>query len=119
MRTQGSGARFNLVLLRRGGASARVALTSSLDLSERRLVLRLEAEEDGGLLGRLLDLPDAGSWQMSLSGNAPLDDWSGETRLTEGGFSRSRPRFSCGPGAPLAWNWTVRCSPIQPCCPPS
>lgn len=82
----GSTARFDLLLVRRDKPSARLVLTSSVDLADRRMVLRIEADEASGLVGRLLGQPGSGPWRLRLNSEAPLDDWLGELQLSAGGL---------------------------------
>jgi translocation and assembly module TamB len=54
-------------------------------------VLRLDTEFEepaGGLVARLLDLPGAPAVSLSLSGDAPLDDFAADLRLTTDGVER-------------------------------
>ncbi len=70
-------------------ATAFLTLTSVLSLDPPALAVDLDAAETGELLARLTGHDTAGDLDFALSGNGPLDDWSGTLDLQAGGLGRT------------------------------
>ncbi|MEO1019056.1 MAG: hypothetical protein AAFY56_15385, partial [Pseudomonadota bacterium] len=59
-------------------ATAEASLEFVLDLVTQALAIDLHAEETGGLLAAITQMPDAGNLRVDLNGEGPLADWQGE-----------------------------------------
>ena len=70
--------RAQLTVERTDGAAGRIAATALYSISADSLELELEANEPpGGLIARLLELPDLPALELTLEGTGALDDWQG------------------------------------------
>ncbi len=68
----------DLNITRRDGKEGAVAASIHFAPADNRLDLDVKASEpSGGIIANLLKLPGAPSVDMTLSGNGPLEDWSG------------------------------------------
>lgn len=66
-----------LSLRRTDQPTAALDLDARLDLAARRLGIRLEGSETGGLVASATGQPQAGALRLLLEGDGPLDDWRG------------------------------------------
>ena len=78
---------FNLE--RTDGDNAQIALSASYDPRTRALAIDLAAEEDaGGLVGRVLDIPNQPELALTVQGEGEIDDFAAELSLATGGQPR-------------------------------
>lgn len=82
----GRHADLTLDLQRLDEATAFATLTSTVSLDPQRLSINLDAGETGRLLEQLSGRSDAGDLDLSLTGDGPLNDWTGRLNLAAGGF---------------------------------
>lgn len=80
----------NLVLERTDdGPAARIALEAGYANATRQLVVRLQAQEEaGGIAATLLGLPGAPATDLTISGAAPLSDFTATLALRTDGVDR-------------------------------
>lgn len=78
------------ILLERSDSKVgRFDIDASYDDDSRQLALLLSAEEgQNGIAARLLNLPDRPSVRLTIAGDAPLDDFTGEISLATQGIDR-------------------------------
>ena len=68
--------------------TASLDLDARLDLAARRLGIKLEGSETGGLVAAATGQPQAGPVRLSLEGDGPLDDWRGRLLADAEGLAR-------------------------------
>jgi len=73
----GKAPQAKLTLRRTDQPTASLDLDARLDLAARRLSIKLEGSETGGLVAAATGQPQAGPVRLSLEGDGPLDDWRG------------------------------------------
>lgn len=72
----------DLTIERTDGLQGRVALAGAYDNSSRNLALDLTVEEEaGGIISTLAGLPDAPSLELTINGDAPVDDFTANLTL--------------------------------------
>ncbi|MGI9434762.1 MAG: translocation/assembly module TamB domain-containing protein [Geminicoccaceae bacterium] len=90
----GRHADLTLELRRYDQQTAFATLISTVSLAPATLAIDLDAGETGGLVARLLDRPDAGDLDLSLTGEGPLDAWSGELRIDAEGLGSAEAEIA-------------------------
>lgn len=79
----------DIQLQRTDSKEGRFDIEAAYENDTRQLALLLSVEEgENGIAARLLNLPDRPSVRLTISGDAPLDDFTGDIALATGGIDR-------------------------------
>ncbi|GBD42695.1 Translocation and assembly module TamB [bacterium HR40] len=95
-RQEGQVVEASLELRRTDAETAHATLALGLDLVQSTLDLTVEAEETGGLAGRLLGRPDAGPARFSLAASGPLSDLGASLRAEVERLMRAEAQLRLG-----------------------
>lgn len=90
----GGHADLTLDLQRLDQATAYLTLTSTINLDPATLAIDLDAGETGKLLERITGRKDAGDLDLILTGQGPLDDWSGQLTAQADGLGTANADLS-------------------------
>lgn len=95
----GGAGNADITVERIDGPRGRIALAGGYSNATRVLRLGLELDEaEGGLAATLMGLPGAPALVLSVTGEAPLDDFAADIRLASDGQDRLRGRVELAAG---------------------